>query len=261
MKIKEFLKKKLVNIMNKILILILILILIFILISKMHIDFFSVNNKYKGLCAFDIDGTITTGSSNNCLFKGKKYDKNNGGCTLAAIDACKDKKFAIAVNTASIRDRDTYCCEVGMCSKGKKGKCLVSEKNWWNNYKYKKKNYKCGSNHGGCGKAYIMKKLYESNNISEPRTAILWDDYHANLSAAYSAGWGVIPMPNIKKCTNPVGNGKFDKGITQEQIDLFLNNSFKKWKPCKNFHKTNCSNKTCSQSNWYSQHFDPNYSF
>ena len=39
---------------------------------------------------------------------------------LSAIDACKDKKFAIAVNTASIRDRDTYCCEVGMCSKGKK---------------------------------------------------------------------------------------------------------------------------------------------
>ena len=59
------------------------------------------------------------------------------------------------------------------------------------------------------------------------RTAILWDDYHANLSAAYSAGWGVIPMPNIKKCTNPVGNGKFDKGITQEQIDLFLNNSLR----------------------------------
>ena len=179
---------------------------------------------------------------------------------MAAIKACQDKNFAIAVNTASYRDRDTYCCETGFCSKGKKGKCLVKEKNWWNNNKYDQKQRKCGSNHGGCGKAYIMKKLYNINNITDPKNSILWDDYHGNISAAYTSGWGVIPMSNLNNCSNPIGNDQHDKGIQQEQLDIFLNDGYKKWKPCRSFITTNCSDKPCSKSTWYNDKFDPRYS-
>ena len=41
---------------------------------------------------------------------GVLYDENNGGCTMAAIDACQDKNYVIAVNTASYRPRYKYCC-------------------------------------------------------------------------------------------------------------------------------------------------------
>ena len=239
------------------------IIMLYLIISgvKSIIENFSNKIKYKGVCAFDIDGTALNGSYNTCIYKGKKYDEKNGGCTLAAIKACKDKGFAIGVNTASFRDKDTFCCDVGMCSKGKKGDCLVKEKNWWNNEKYSAKKEKCGSNHGGCGKAYIMKKLYQSNNVANPRDAILWDDYHPNISAAYSSGWGVIPMPNLKKCKSVIGDDNKDIGIQQSQIDSFLNQEYKKWKPCSNFLTTNCSKQPCSKSTWYNQFFDPDYSF
>ena len=217
-----------------------------------------LKKKFNGICSFDIDGTILSGSNNTCVYKNKTYDKKNGGCTLAAIKACKDNNFEIAVNTASFRDRDTFCCNVGLCTNGKSGKCLVKEANWWNNEKYK--NQKCGSNHGGCGKAYIMKKLYDSNHIDDPKNAILWDDYHPNISAAYSAGWGVIPMSNLKNCSNPIGTNKFDFGIQQSQLNDFLNKKYKKWTPCKKFQSTDCSKKECSKSTWFNQYFDPEHS-
>ena len=68
-------------------------------------------------------------------------------------------------------------------------------------------------------------------------------------------------MPNLKDCSHPIGNGKYDKGIQQHQIDSFLNDSYKKWKPCRSFIATNCSDKPCSKSTWYNQHYDPDNSY
>ena len=79
-----------------------------------------------------------------------------------------------------------------------------------------------------------MKKLYQSNNVANPRDAILWDDYHPNISAAYSS-MGSYTNANLKKCKSVIGDDNKEIGIQQSQIDSFLNQEYKKWKPCRNF--------------------------
>ena len=86
--------------------------------------------KTNGICAFDIDGTCLEGKNNLCYYNGKIYDKTNGGCTAAAIQACIDKKYLLAVNTASYRHRNKFCCKVGLCDKN--GKCFfIYHKKCW----------------------------------------------------------------------------------------------------------------------------------
>ena len=100
--------------------------------------------------------------------------------------------------------------------------CLVEEKNWWNNQKYYAINSGQGSNHGGCGKAYIMERLCEDNGITDRKKAILWDDYHGNITAAQSAGFGVIAMPNLINCTDQIGNPQNTKKRESSYILWFL---------------------------------------
>ena len=118
---------------------------------------------------FDIDGTSLEGQYNTCYYKGKKYDQYNGGCTAAAIQACKDKNYDIGVNTASFRNRNFFCKKVGMADEN--GKCLVDEKNWWNNQKYYLLGSGHGSNHGGCEK-YVMKNI-DINDIKNRKSSIM----------------------------------------------------------------------------------------
>ena len=117
---------------------ILVVILAFIFIS-LFIKTFKKKKEnfdvcYNGACVFDIDGTILQGLDNKCVYNGKTYDHTNGGCTAAAIQACKDKNYLLAVNTASFRDRNRFCKGVGLTDIN--GKCMVEEKNWWNTPKY-----------------------------------------------------------------------------------------------------------------------------
>ena len=185
----------------------------------------NVNNLQKtrkpvvGICAFDVDGCCLEGQKNTCYYNGKRYDETNGGCTAAAIQACRDKGYIIAVNTASNRKREDFYKRIGMVDEN--GNCVVEEKNWWNNLKYHALESKQGSNHGGCGKAYIMKILCELNGIKDRSKAILWDDYYKNIIAAQSAGFGVIPMSNVTQDKFKMGDG-----IHQNQIDRFLSGDF-----------------------------------
>ena len=202
--------------MNKI----LLVFLLFIIITTILL-FFALRSKkpkkrYNGICAFDVDGTCLNGMNNTCYYNGKKYDKSNGGCTAAAVQACIDKGYIDAVNTASNRKRKDYYKTIGMVDS--KGKCVVKEQNWWNNQKYYSLSDYQGPNHGGCGKAYIMKLLCEINGITDRKKAILWDDYYKNIIGAQSAGFGVIPMTNVLENKNELG-----KGIQQRQIDDFVN--------------------------------------
>ena len=75
----------------------------------------------------------------------------------------------------------------------------------------------------------IARKLFKQYNLNDPRTAVLWDDYHKNISATYTAGWGVIPMPNVQKCLSKIGQVKYDLGITQSQIDDFSQKKYTNW--------------------------------
>tara|TARA_B110000208_G_scaffold186557_1_gene243269 strand:- start:3558 stop:4205 length:648 start_codon:yes stop_codon:yes gene_type:complete len=195
--------------------LILILFIVFYCINKKISNKKISKKKVNGICAFDIDGTILQGKNNTCYYKNKKYNKENGGCTSASVQACLDKNYLLAVNTASNRKIEDFCCDVGLC---KNGKCLVDKKNWWNNQKYYSLNTNHGSNHGGCGKTFVMKQLCKENNIKNYNNAVLWDDYYENLSGANSMGFGTIAMPNID-------NDNFNYiGIKQKQLDDFIQN-------------------------------------
>ena len=88
---------------------IIIIIISLIIINICFLFKKTENNNYDGICAFDIDGTSLQGMKNTCNYNGKIYDEKNGGCTSAAIQACKDKNFILAVNTASFRPRNKYC--------------------------------------------------------------------------------------------------------------------------------------------------------
>lgn len=198
----------------------------------------SFETSYNGACVFDIDGTILQGLDNKCVYNGKTYDHTNGGCTAAAIQACKDKNYLLAVNTASYRGRDKFCEEVGL---SKNGVCMVEEKNWWNSPKYIEAEplhlfQHCGINHGGCGKACIMKKIQKENNIKNKKNVVLWDDYYPNITACYSAGFGVIPTNNLLDCTDIIG----EEGVTQRQIDDFVKGNTKLKKYCKDFKFKKC---------------------
>ena len=175
-------------------------------------------NSPLGICAFDVDGCCLEGQNNTCYYNGKKYDRSNGGCTAAAIKACQDMGYIIAVNTASGRTRNEYYKNVGMIDEN--GNCVVEEKNWWNNQKYHalENSKNVGPNHGGCGKPYIMKNLNEINGIENRKNAILWDDYYKNIIGAQSSGFGVIAMNNVYTGKHRVGDG-----IEQNHIDDFIN--------------------------------------
>lgn len=190
-------------------------------IPAQHHDINLKMNGPIGICAFDVDGCCLEGQYNTCYYNGKKYDASNGGCTAAAIQACKDKGYIIAVNTASGRIRDKHYKSIGMVDEN--GNCIVDECNWWNNQKYfqlcKDNNHNPGPNHGGCGKPYIMKHLCDIHGITDRSKAILWDDFYKNIIGAQSAGFGVIPMSNVFDNNNRYSLGP---GITQQQIDLFI---------------------------------------
>ena len=208
-----------------ILIIILVLFLLFLIFNIINKERF---RNSKGICVFDIDGTSLQGMENVCYYKNKKYDKSNGGCTAAAIQACKDKNYRIAVNTASNRDRNNYCCSTGFCNKY--GICEILEKNWWNNQKYYKLDDQKGSNHGGCGKTHILNKLKQEHKIRKRKNIVLWDDFHENITGANSAGFGVIPMDNLINCSSKYG---LNDGIKQTQLDNFINSKID-FTPCKN---------------------------
>ena len=70
--------------------------------------------------------------------------------------------------------------------------------------------------------------------------AVLWTLYK-NITAAESAGFGVIPMPNLNNCVTEIGtrNNYFYKGIQQKQLDDFVKGDIN-YKECDNFSKTVC---------------------
>jgi len=198
----------------------LIIIILIIILIIINICFFIQKTKkyyqYDGICAFDIDGTSLQGMKNICSYNEKLYNEKNGGCTAAAIQACKDKNYLLAVNTASYRPRNKYCCSTGFC---KNEKCLIKENNWWNNFKYYSKFQRYGTNHGGNGKAIVLGELMKKNNIKNKNNVILWDDYKGNIDGAKKFNYGYIKMPNLKNNISNIGN----IGIQQEQILDFLN--------------------------------------
>ena len=212
-------------------------ILIFIVIIISCLLFFKKKTNiinYNGVCAFDIDGTSLQGIKNVCIYKNNYYDETNGGCTRAAIEACKDKNYAIAVNTASNRDKQKYCCQTGFCIRDK---CIIEDDNWWNNQKYYSKNYNT-SNHGGCGKTIILDKLKKKYNIKNKKNIILFDDYHANITGASNSGFGVIPMNNLLNCSDPLC--KNNCGINQIHINKLIDNDLD-FIPCDNFKNQKCN--------------------
>ena len=215
----------------------IILIIILTIISLILFTFIWGRETFKpvnGICAFDIDGTSLQGMNNTCYYRNNKYDHTNGGCSAAAIQACKDKGYVIAVNTASGRDRGKYCCRSGFCNKN--NYCEVRENNWWNNQKYYNTNSKQGSNHGECGKPYILKELMKNYGIKNRKNVVLWDDYHENITGAQSAGFGVIAMNNLNNCSSNYG---LNEGIKQNNLDDFINNNTN-FIPCEKVNNQKC---------------------
>lgn len=154
---------------------VLLIIALYVIYSKKEY-LRSSGGPYDGVCAFDIDGTITCGIEN-----AKK-----------AIDTCRKNNYKIAINTArpvkfysdlKLNDLglkheefldDFYHGEINLCS-------FVD--------------YDCMTNNISDVKVKHLETLARKWNVS-PKNVILFDDQHYNIDKAKNKGFSVISANN-----------------------------------------------------------------
>lgn len=149
-----------------------------------------LNIKYKGICVFDLDDTLTCGFDN----------------AKAAIYECKINECKIAINTARPAPyyRDIKLKKLGLEKSDFEGDIYYGDwiRDMVSSISYEKIMEKVVST-----KVKHLKTLENKYNISDRKKIILFDDHIGNIKGARDAGFSVIHANSVA-CGLPEDVGK-----------------------------------------------------
>lgn len=130
------------------------------------------NIKYNGICAFDLDKTLTCG-----IHQGRK-----------AIKECKNMNYKIAIITA--RPTPWYN-DINLEELGLKEEDFIDDFYYGDNYTCSFTNIECLQNEIAKKKLNSLKHLSKKYNITN-NNIILFDDLYENINLAKNEGFSTI---------------------------------------------------------------------
>jgi len=158
----------------------LLFLFIFLIIVSciiyININKFENTHSYDGVCALDLDGTITCG-----IYNAKK-----------AIQICKDANYKIAINTAR---PSKYYSDIKLDLLGLKESDFIDDFYYGETLKCSFGDYQCLENNISATK--LKHLITIENKWKVPRNKIiLFDDVYQNVKIAEDNGFSVIYANN-----------------------------------------------------------------
>jgi hypothetical protein len=184
--------------------------------------------EISGVCAFDFDGTVST--TTPYLFK-------------AAVKACEDANFRLAVMTYNTMEDYNMCCysnnalySDALCPSGD---CLVLPKDWYyspnNNLQNVDGSFNCDIDFNDAtvenckvkGMTDIYNRDQSKNMTIPPNCYVLWDDNQVNCTAFKNSDFCAGDSLDMSSQTNFGFVHITDNtlGISQINIDYFTERS------------------------------------
>jgi hypothetical protein len=161
---------------------IIILLLTIIIVFMCREQFTQHIHKYDGICAFDLDNTITCGLENAKI----------------AIDICKKNNYKIAINTArpTMWFSDIKLDHIGLLESD-----FIDDFYFGDNYACSFTDYECLSKNIADTKTKHLHTLAKKYDIN-PSNVILFDDIFHNINNANNNGFSTI-FANNPMCGLP----------------------------------------------------------
>jgi FMN phosphatase YigB (HAD superfamily) len=149
-----------------------IIIFSLIILCVLNIEKFSQTQAYNGVCAFDLDNTITCGHKN----------------AKDAIDMCKKHNFKIAINTARI---SPYYADIKLDELGLHKDDFIDDFYHGEQFSCSFSDQDCFSKSVASVKTKHLKTLANKYGV-HPRKVILFDDLWSNIKDAEINGFSAI---------------------------------------------------------------------